>query len=537
MKKLLNALMVLCLTVILSVSSAQVPVSLAATSKITTTPTGYDSADDVDYQTYTVSGKQIIANWGARGEDCVFLSTKAQAFYTGSNTYDNLSKLTGGTSQSNVRNSALFKALTDLQATPHTFYTYYDGSKNVRNYYKYTDCVSNDVSKVSRIYIGDLVSSTWDSNVWNQEHMWPKSKLSTSQQIGDIMQLRPSQPNENSRRNNFAYGVGSGCYEPKDSVKGDCARLFLYMYTRWNLSSSVWGAGGNGGGVMQNMDVLLEWMEIDPVDTWEMGRNDAVQSVTGTRNAFVDYPELAWLLFSEDIPNITTPSGKASGSSGSGSGEGGNTHTHSYGTWIVVTPATESAKGLEKRVCSGCGNEETRDIPVLSHTHKYGEWTVVTPATNDAAGLEKRVCSGCGNEETREIPALDSNHNFSAWITITSPTYDNAGLEQRTCKDCGETQTRERPSLSDGHSFSAWIVIKNPTNDTAGLEQRTCKDCGETQTRDIPALGGSSDENSSTVEVAPDGTEKGCNGSLNLPMVGILAIAYSVMLVTRKKHK
>ena len=43
--------------------------------------TGYDSADDVDYQTTTVNGKSIIHNWGAREEDCVFLSDYALAFY------------------------------------------------------------------------------------------------------------------------------------------------------------------------------------------------------------------------------------------------------------------------------------------------------------------------------------------------------------------------------------------------------------------------------------------------------------------------
>ena len=44
---------------------------------------------------------------------------------------------------------------------------------------------------------------------------------------------------------------------------------------------------------MESLDVLLLWMEQDPVDTWELGRNDAVQAITGTRNVFVDYPEYA----------------------------------------------------------------------------------------------------------------------------------------------------------------------------------------------------------------------------------------------------
>ena len=54
---------------------------------------------------------------------------------------------------------------------------------------------------------------------------------------------------------------------------------------------------------IESIEILLEWMILDPVDTYEMGRNDAVESITGTRNVFVDYPELAWQLFGKEIPD------------------------------------------------------------------------------------------------------------------------------------------------------------------------------------------------------------------------------------------
>ena len=51
-------------------------------------------------------------------------------------------------------------------------------------------------------------------------------------------------------------------------------------------------------------------MAEDPVDTWEMGRNNAVQSITGVRNVFVDYPELSLLFFDREIPTgYSSPSG------------------------------------------------------------------------------------------------------------------------------------------------------------------------------------------------------------------------------------
>ena len=308
MQKFLALLLVVMLVLRLSANVFAAPSS----TFITTTPTGYDSANDVVYKTYSQSGKTVIANWGARGEECVFLSKYVDAYYSGSYEWDVMSKVSGGTTQSNAHNSALYKQLQSLMAGTHSFYTYYNRSENVRDFYKYTDCVSSDTSKVALLYRGGLVTSSWNSgSIWNQEHVWPKSKLSNDEQIGDIMHLRPANPNENSSRGNTAYGASSG-YNPGISVQGDCARMVLYMYVRWGATGTMWGSGG----VMENLSTLLAWMEADPVDTWEMGRNDAVQSVTGVRNVFVDYPEYAWLLFGKDVPDdMTTPSGNASSGS------------------------------------------------------------------------------------------------------------------------------------------------------------------------------------------------------------------------------
>lgn len=64
--------------------------------------------------------------------------------------------------------------------------------------------------------------------------------------------------------------------------------------------------------VIESLDTLLEWMQEDPVDTWEMSRNDCVQQVQGNRNVFIDYPEFAWLLFGRELPaDYDTPSGYA----------------------------------------------------------------------------------------------------------------------------------------------------------------------------------------------------------------------------------
>ena len=268
------------------------------------TATGYKSAGDVVYNT---NGKYIY-NWGARGERATFLSKYALQFYTGNYTFATLSKVSGGTSDSNAPSSALYKQLQELMKSKHTYTNSYSANNNLL---QYTDC-ENGGGTISSFYSGKAIGPAWDSAAtWNKEHTWPNSKGLGGNDENDIMMIRPTSVSENSARGNEAYGESSSYYHPnsesggKYDLRGDVARICLFVYTRWGNTGSMWGSGG----VMESLTVLLKWMEEDPVDTWEMGRNDAVQAITGTRNAFVDYPEYAFLLFGEAVPaNYVTPS-------------------------------------------------------------------------------------------------------------------------------------------------------------------------------------------------------------------------------------
>ena len=75
---------------------------------------------------------------------------------------------------------------------------------------------------------------------------------------------------------------------------------------------------------------------------------------------------------------------------------------HTWGEWTVSVPATETASGEKERVCSVCGERETREIPPTTE-HFWGDWHVVVPATHTTAGSETRVCSDCMARETREV--------------------------------------------------------------------------------------------------------------------------------------
>ncbi len=266
----------------------------------------------VDYQYGSTSAySKVIKNWGTRGVLATFLSTNAEDFYANTS-YESLAALDGSAILAEVHTSDLYQALNSLMTKAHTKTTSYDQTKDL---FQYTDCQANGLNSaaISCFYSGNAIGPQWDGQSWNREHVWPNSKGGDGVNEDDIMMLRPTASTINSGRNNTAYGVSEGYYNPyigAYDVRGDVARIVLYTYVRWGTEEqpvldNMWGSGG----VIESKDVLLDWMEVDPVDTWEMGRNDSVQSITGTRNVFVDYPELAFILFDEDVPvGYDTPS-------------------------------------------------------------------------------------------------------------------------------------------------------------------------------------------------------------------------------------
>lgn len=148
---------------------------------------------------------------------------------------------------------------------------------------------------------------------WNREHVWAKSHgdFGNNPPEGtDAHHIRPSDVQINSIRGNLDFDMGGdpvpgapGCkkdgdsFEPRDEVKGDVARMILYMDVRYD--------GGNGELNLIVVDevntspapehgklsTLLEWHQQDPPDDFERNRNDVVFSYQENRNPFIDHPE------------------------------------------------------------------------------------------------------------------------------------------------------------------------------------------------------------------------------------------------------
>ena len=111
-------------------------------------------------------------------------------------------------------------------------------------------------------------------------------------------------------------------------------------------------------------------------------------------------------------------------------------HTHTWGEWVVTAEATCTGSGSKYRVCSECGERETRTIVPLGH--KWGEWTEETPASCTESGSEKRICANDATHvEHRTVEAL--GHNYTA--TVVPPTCTERGYTRHTCAGCGYTWT------------------------------------------------------------------------------------------------
>ncbi len=387
---------------------------------------GMAFAARVTYNTGNASGgyKNVIMNWGSRGTVATFLSPNAEDFYEDNGvSYGYLSQLEGSASRGSVPGSELYKALQNLMKRNHTTITSYADTKDL---YRFTDCQNGSNSSISSFYSGVAIGPKWGQGSWNREHTWPNSKGLGGSDENDIMMLRPTATSENSSRGNTAYGESSGYYDPNDEsggkydLHGDVARIMLYTYVRWGNTSYMWGRSG----VMESVEVLLKWIEEDPVDTWELGRNDSVESITGTRNVFVDYPELAFILFGQEIPeDMTTPSGQAA--NGGTVVTPGATYTVSFRVPSGVSAVQSMTCGVDGITLPSAGTPDSQ--------YTFVGWVASTVADTQTLPKTYRVGQIFTCEGNTTLYALYSygqgGSGSSAWTLVTEASQLSAGAQ------------------------------------------------------------------------------------------------------------
>lgn len=191
--------------------------------------------------------------------------------------------------------------------------TSYDQLRNDTNGLGYTDADPDYAGNLILFYSRASVSAKWDGgNTWNREHVWPKSLgwYSNSGAGADIHHIRPADNRVNSTRGNMIMGEVTGgktilyngspagnyannYYEPLDEVKGDVARIYMYMMVRYSQTDSQYPVTR----AIQSMSLLLQWHLQDPVDEFEKVRNERSYQVQGNRNPFIDNPEFAEMIW------------------------------------------------------------------------------------------------------------------------------------------------------------------------------------------------------------------------------------------------
>ncbi|MEU8679132.1 endonuclease [Streptomyces sp. NPDC048560] len=191
------------------------------------------------------------------------------------------------------------------------------GYSQVWDALKDTDEDPADSSNVLLLYTGRSQSKNengGEPDQWNREHVWAKSHGDFGTATGpgtDIHHLRPEDVSVNSTRGSKDFDNGGGevgeapgnytdsdSFEPRDAVKGDVARMILYMAVRYEGDDSFADLEPNenvdngSAPYIGRLSVLKRWSQEDPPDSFEQRRNDVIfDTYQHNRNPFIDHPE------------------------------------------------------------------------------------------------------------------------------------------------------------------------------------------------------------------------------------------------------
>lgn len=182
-----------------------------------------------------------------------------------------------------------------------------------------------------------------EGDCYNREHSFPKSWFNDASPMStDLFHVIPSDGYTNGIRSNYPYGetdnpnytssngsargnnsfgpaYSANVFEPADQYKGDIARIYFYMATRYEDQIGSWEPNSVYGDVVLDgssypvfeqwyLDMLIEWHLQDPVSQKEIARNDAVYAIQGNRNPFVDHPEYALDIWGNELSVRPEPS-------------------------------------------------------------------------------------------------------------------------------------------------------------------------------------------------------------------------------------
>jgi len=173
-----------------------------------------------------------------------------------------------------------------------------------------------------------------ECDCFNREHSFPQSWFkSSSPMVSDAFHIYPTDGKVNGMRSNYPFGTvssptytsGNGSklgpcsfpgytgivFEPIDEYKGDFARSYFYMATRYENLIAGWQSNGNANEVLNGtafpcfdewfLNLLFAWNASDPVSQKEIDRNNIVYSYQKNRNPYIDHPEYANQVWGKNV--------------------------------------------------------------------------------------------------------------------------------------------------------------------------------------------------------------------------------------------
>lgn len=356
--------------------------------------------------------------------------------------------------------------------TNYTYGTSSSSSKN--NPYIHALYINRDVNNQT---------TAWDNHnqdQWgiNREHVWPKAEgFDTSGAggaRGDPMHLMAGNGYANNIHSNYYYGyvktsasytdcgskysnqsgnlrgtsktLNSGTvFEPQDCDKGDIARSIFYMVARYNYLSgsdsdgidtnnpnltltqniSDWSSSGytsstSTQGKLGVLTDLLAWHHADPVDEYEIHRNNLLYTnFTNNRNPFIDFPEWADFIWGTASYNGTTyqsydstPTGYATPSSDTINGYNSGSSDPVSVTGVALNKNSTSVEVGGSEVLSAT-------ISPSNATNRAVSWTSsnTNVATVSSSGRVEGVAEG---NATITVTTSDGNKTATCSVTVTA---------------------------------------------------------------------------------------------------------------------
>ncbi len=396
----------------------------------------------------------------------------------------------------------------DWDKSPATAISGYDSSTNKITGYSYNSSdpyvhalyINRDVNNQTKAW------ANHNQDQWgiNREHVWPKAEGFNASGAGgargDPMHLMAGNGYANNIHSNYYYGyvntsstytdcgskysnqsgnlrgtsktLNTGTvFEPQDCDKGDIARAIFYMVARYNYLSgsdsdginsnnpnlkltqslSDWESSGytsttSNPGKMGIMTDLLAWHHADPVDDYEIKRNDLLYTnFTNNRNPFIDFPDWADYIWgsvnyngSTYISNDTTPTGSASPSTDTFHAFSGGSTDPVAVTGVSLNKNTETIK---------VGNSEvlTATISPWNATNRNVTWTSsnTSVATVNSSGRVEAVAEG---NATITVTTSDGGFTATCTITVTASGGGGGSEESGTAVYTVASKTSVTPS-------------------------------------------------------------------------------------------